>query len=88
MEGNHLLPALLQHLPPTRFLLLDAPPEAIARRLTGATHRRRTISVGDTARVIQTQTHLDAQARAYGAPVITNSDVAETVTTILVGGPW
>jgi hypothetical protein len=46
MEGNHLLPALLQHLQPTRFVLMAAPLEVIARRLTGATHRRRTISVG------------------------------------------
>jgi adenylate kinase len=84
----HGLPGLLQQLRSMRFVLLAAPPEAIARRLTGATHRRRAISVGNTARVIQTQAHLVAQARAFGVPVMANSDVAETAAAILAGELW
>lgn len=84
VEGNHLVPALLQHIkPPTRFVMLHAPPEQIARRLLGSTHRNRRICSDEVERIIQTQEFLVAQARVYGIPVITNHDITTTVDAIL-----
>ena len=83
VEGNHLLPGFLQHLRPTRYVLLWAPPDQLAYRLFGATHRNRAISEEEVTRVILTQEYLVSQAQAYNIPVIVNANVGATVDAIL-----